>query len=386
MCNAYSINFKCGHVQYAQGLPCGGPDCSAPSRQIPCHQICLDCTDYEYMGLRCSNMSIMDESAPRFEDYLFEPNNFDAEMVDPAICDVDLKAIADDVLTVEGSDSSDMSIDLTGCPPHSPPKLDKSSIEFIRLEAPARSNYMYPSPVKLFAGWPPLEHQIHTHPGYGDYAATPDEEDFRCPPPAPAPTSASSYSGSDPVTQLTTPSPSLFRRNNYDNDCLSTDTPQDRLFLTRSPTSRELSPTPGARGHETFIEAASAIFDLPISWRGNETLREFLEEEDEDGYVLDEEEMEGIDYTTDQFVAKMRQPDFHRADYYQTFPELGGPKVSLEDASISDNLKLGAIQKPTRDDDTTTKMPPTATNTVGSVIKAIGPFSLASTEAEPSDN
>lgn len=90
------------------------------------------------MGLRCSNMSIMDESAPRFEDYLFEPNNFDAEMVDPAICDVDLKAIADDVLTVEGSDSSDMSIDLTGCPPRSPPKLDKSSIEFIRLEAPAR--------------------------------------------------------------------------------------------------------------------------------------------------------------------------------------------------------------------------------------------------------
>ncbi|EFE44770.1 hypothetical protein TRV_00442 [Trichophyton verrucosum HKI 0517] len=334
-------------------------------------------------------MSNIDQSTPRFEDYLFEPNNFDAEMVDPAIPDVDLKAIADDVLTVEGSDSSDMPIDLTSCPPRSPPKLDKSSIEFIRLEAPVRSNYMYPSPVKLFVGWPPLEHQIHTHPGYGDYATTPDEEDFRCLPPAPAPTSASSYSGSDAAIQLTTPSPSLFRRNNYDSDFLSTGTTQDRLFLTRSPTSRELSPTPGARGHETFIEAASAILDLPISWRGNGTLREFLEEEDEEGYVSDEDEMEEIDYTTDQFTAKMRQPDFHRADY-QVFPDLGGPKVSLDDASISDNSKLGAIQKPTRDDDATIKMPPTATPTkkdaMANVIKAIGPFSLASTEAEPSDN
>ncbi|EZF31425.1 hypothetical protein H101_04954 [Trichophyton interdigitale H6] len=387
MCIAYSITYKCGHVQYAQDPPCGGPDCSAPSRQIPCHQICINCTDYEYLGLRCSNVSNMEESTTRFEDYLFEPNNFDAEMVDPAICDVDLKGIADDVLTIEGSDSSDMPIDLTGCPPRSPPKLEKSSVEFIRLEAPVRSNYMYPSPVKLFVGWPPLEQQIHTHPGYGDYATTPDEEDFRCPPPAPAPTSASasSYSSSDAVTRLTTPSPSLFRRSNYDSDYLSTDTPENPPFLTRSPTSRELSPTPGARGHETFIEAASAILDIPLSSCGNRTLREFLEEEDEEGYVSDEDEMEEIDYTTDQFTAKMRQPDFHRADC-QVFPDLGGPKVSLDDASISDDAKLGAIQKPTRDEDATTKMPPTTTNTMANIIQAIGPFSLASTEAEPSDN
>ncbi|EGE00723.1 hypothetical protein TESG_08017 [Trichophyton tonsurans CBS 112818] len=339
MCIAYSITYKCGHVQYAQGPPCGGPDCSAPSRQIPCHQICINCTDYEYLGLRCSNVSNMEESTTRFEDYLFEPNNFDAEMVDPAICDVDLKGIADDVLTIEGSDSSDMPIDLTGCPPRSPPKLEKSSVEFIRLEAPVRSNYMYPSPVKLFVGWPPLEQQIHTHPG----------------------------------------------RSNYDSVYLSTDTPENRPFLTRSPTSRELSPTPGARGHETFIEAASAILDIPLSWCGKRTLREFLEEEDEEGYVSDEDEMEEIDYTADQFTAKMRQPDFHRADC-QVFPDLGGPKVSLDDASISDDARLGAIQKPTRDEDATTKMPPTTTNTMANIIQAIGPFSLASTEAEPSDN
>ncbi|EFR04229.1 hypothetical protein MGYG_07236 [Nannizzia gypsea CBS 118893] len=411
MCNAYSITYKCGHVQYAQGLPCGRPDCSAPSRQIPCHQICLDCTDYEYMGLRFSNKnqrcSNMDEPAavnalaPPFEDYMCEPS-FDVEMVDPAIYS-DMLGIQDDIISFSPLEEP---IDaLTGRSALSPPQL-QNTIEFIQLEAPVRSHYMYPSPINYFAGWDPLEQQTHTHPGYGDYVTSLDEADIHCPFAAPAPTSASTCSdNNDTVTEQTTPSPSFFSRS-CNEMSLSPGTPEDRLFLTRCLTSRELSPTPGARGHETFVEAASAILDLPISWRGNGTLREFLDEEDEDGYLPDDEEdeEEEIDYTTPQ-PTKMRQPDFHRSDY-QVFPDLGGPKISLGSASASDNSNLGALDQPMADDTATTDIvdttatktaPPTSAAAAAAAAeksvkgvdpdtKTIGPFSLAPTaEVGPSN-
>lgn len=321
----------------------------------------------------------MDQPAPFFEEDYLSERSLDVEVVDPAIYS-DMLGIQDDILSFspieEASDTPTGRCDF-------PPQQCENSLEFIQLEAPIRSNYMYPSPINYFAGWGPLEEQVHTHPGYGDYVTSLDEADIRCPPPAPPPTSASTFSDNDTVTQQTTPSPSFFTRS-CEKVSLSSSTPQNRLSPARGLTLRELSPTPGARGHETFVEAASAILDLPISWRGNGTLREFLDEEDEEYYVSDEEEEEEIDYTIPQYT-KMRQPDFHRNDC-PAFPDLGGPKISLDDASTSDNPNLGATQEPTTDGtatDTTKMTPAAATKEAKVNVKIVGPFSLASTEAEP---
>ncbi|KAM5436325.1 hypothetical protein MferCBS31731_006018 [Microsporum ferrugineum] len=363
MCNAFSIFFKCGHLENAQGIPCGGPDCPASFRQLTSHQVCLNCAPYEYMDMRHANMN----QPAVYDDFLFE-RNFDIEMIDPeiynGIAGVDERSISFEQL--ENSNPSryqGIQLDI-------PEELD-GGIQGLQIEAPPRPSFIYPPPVNPLFGWDHMG-QVHQHPNYQDYALSPDEEDVSCAPQAPVMPSSSSYrpfGDSDMIAEYATPSPPFmpWLRNKavFSSDESSGSAP----LASRRPNPRELSPTSGTRGHETFLDAASAILDLPLPWHQNNTLREFLAEH-EDGDSSEDEDEEEIDHSVPQF-AKIRQPNFLRDDYDE-LPPLKGLA-----ASTSGYAKFGTTQKPTPADteDGTASKSGTVTRTFPAV--KFGPYSLA---------
>ncbi|KAF3481080.1 uncharacterized protein GIQ15_03839 [Arthroderma uncinatum] len=386
MCNAFLILFKCGHVDYAEGVPCLDPSCAARQSQYSSQQVCRYCINDVSSDFLYANV----DHTAALQELLFE-QNFDVEMIDPEIyrgfAGVDELSVSFDQPEdrYSGRDYNDYH--------EFPTELDSGIHELQMIEPPAQNSYIYPSPITSVFDWDQLK-EAHEHPGYEDYVPSPDEEDIRGTPRDVTTTSASSiYSrDSDMLGDYTTPSPPC--------------TPHRRRISMSSPGTscspplapkrfdlRELSPTPGTRGHESFLDAASAILDLPLSWRENETLREFLDG-GEAGIGADEDDDEDddgesdIDYTTPQYT-KMRQPDFLRSDYAD-FPPLDGLGTrSLVTMSTGGYTKLGAPESlaegstPVDTEDDDASMPRAITGPSSGVN--VGPFALGPSEVMSSD-
>ncbi|KAK2853282.1 hypothetical protein FQN49_005228 [Arthroderma sp. PD_2] len=326
-------------------------------------------------------------------ELMFE-RNFDVEMIDPeiyrGIAGVDELSVAFE--QPENPDSGRNHTDHNDLPT----ELDNGIQELQIIEARAQISSIYPSPITSVFDWEQMK-QAHEHPGYEDYVPSPDEEDIRCTPRAVTTvSSSSSYTSStdsDMILDYATPSPPCTpwrRRKSF----TSPGTPCSPPLAAKRFDSRELSPSPGTRGHESFLDAASAILDLPLSWGENGTLREFLDEgETGDNEDEDEDDSEDeIDYTTPQ-VTKMRQPDFLRDDsVFQRFDGLDAhPTRSLVTMSTSDFTKLATTQTfeeestPIDTENEGASVTEAVTRTSSSTLN-IGPFSLTPTEVMSSDD